>query len=104
WGNRSDQLARTVAEERLIVAEEEQLVLHDRPTDRPAENVLRQVGFLGIALIVFPGIGGHAAVTPVLKANAVVFVRARLDCAADHGAGDVPEFSRVVVGLDSYFG
>ena len=35
-----DQLARTVPDEALVIAKEEDLVSHDRPADRAAEDVL----------------------------------------------------------------
>jgi hypothetical protein len=66
--------------------------------------VLRQVGFLGVPLIVFPRIGGHAAVAPVFETNPVVFVRARLYRAADYGTRHVAELRRIVVGFNPDLG
>ena len=88
----------------LVVAEEEQRVPHQRPSERAAENVLPALRLGRPRPVVRPGVGVHRAVPVELERVSVKAVRAGLDDVADDGAGDVSCVGSVVVGLDADLG
>ena len=85
----------------LVVAEDEQLVLHDRAAESGAVDMLRPLRFRGVRPVVRPRVRVHAAVAIELEDVAADEVRPRLDDVADHGAGHVPRVRAVIVGLDA---
>ena len=85
----------------LVVGEEEQLVLHDRPANGAAEDLAVEVRFAAAGPVGRPRRRRQLVVAPVVEAVAADVVGSRLDDHVDDRPGDVAELGRVVVGLDA---
>ena len=85
----------------LVVGEEEQLVLHDRPANGAAEDLAVEVRFAAAGPVGRPRRRRQLVVAPVVEAVAADAVGSRLDDHVDDRPGDVAELGRVVVGLDA---
>ena len=92
---------RRVLPSALVVAEEEQLVLEDRPADRAAERIAREVGLRAARPVRGPRRRRQLVVTQIVEAVAAELIGPRLDDHVDDGAGHVAELRRVVVRLDA---
>ena len=85
----------------LVIAEEEQLVLHDRPASRAAEDLAVEVRLAAAGSVGRPRRRRQFVVAPIVEAVAANSVGSRLDDHVDDRPGDVAELGRVVVGLDA---
>ena len=85
----------------LVVGEEEQLVLADRPADGGAADVLVVLAFRPAGPLVLPGIGVEGFVAEEAEDDAVDVVRALLDRGVDHRSGRAPELGGVVARRDA---
>ncbi|SRR5258708_1685929 len=88
----------------LIVEEEKQLVLEDRPTDCASEHVPaewcpnKRLALLSNSVkSIFPGIRVQLVIAEILPEITVETVGTRLDCGTDNATLEITEFSRGIV-------
>src|SRR5262249_44271122 len=75
--------ARRVEPRALVVPEEEQPVLRDRPAERAAVDILPAIWLRRPGAVIRPGIRIHLAVAVELEGVSVKIIRAGLDDVAD---------------------
>ena len=96
--------ARGILARSLVVAEEEQRVLHQRPAEGAAIDVLPAFRLRRAGPVPLPRVRVEVAVPVELERVAPEAVGARLQYAGDDGAAHVARVGGVVVGLDRDLG